>query len=177
MSRPKILVHPDPRLRVRAASALDRPQADNQALAERLMAALEAEGHGVGIAAPQIGEAVRIVIVDASQSRYPCVNHGRLVMLDPVITRAEGRVLGREGCLSVPDWVGVVPRAERIEVVFFTLAGQRRTICARGFEARVIQHEVDHLDGILFIDRVENPRDLIRRGDAQPARRQRKGRG
>lgn len=118
---------------------------------------------GVGIAAPQVGENSRLIVVDCRHSQRPCKNHGLLCMANPRIIQAEGEALGREGCLSVPDWVGVVPRAKSIRVVYDDESGESQAIDAEGFEARVIQHEIDHLDGILFIDRVVSTKELVRR--------------
>jgi len=118
---------------------------------------------GVGIAAPQVGDNKRLIIVDCSGSLRPCKHHGLLYMVNPAIESGSGEKLGREGCLSVPDWVGMVPRAAEIHVSFDGLQGTRQTITATGFEARVIQHEIDHLNGILFIDRVISSKSLIRR--------------
>ena len=118
---------------------------------------------GVGIAAPQVGENSRLIVVDCRQSQRPCQNHGLLYMANPCVTQAEGEALGREGCLSVPDWVGVVPRAKTIRVAYQDEKGEAQSIEATGFEARVILHEIDHLDGILFIDRVVSTKGLVRR--------------
>lgn len=157
-----ILIYPDARLR-REAREVDLGDADLPLAIRQLELALGAGPGAVGIAAPQIGLDQRMIIVDCTTARRPCLNHGRLVMLNPVIEDREGRVLGREGCLSVPDWVGMVPRSHRILVSFQTPEGATRRIESLGFEARVIQHEIDHLDGILFIDRVVSVRDLVRR--------------
>lgn len=162
MSVPPVLKHPDAGLRRTSVSVDDF----DQELAESIARLSNAMGDGpgaVGIAAPQIGENIRLIIVDASLSLRPCKNHGRLIMINPQIEHAEGETLGREGCLSVPDWVGMVRRAKRIRVSYDDPAGERQQLEAVGFEARVIQHEVDHLDGVLFIDRVVSSRDLIRR--------------
>jgi len=121
-------------------------------------------GHGgVGIAAPQIGENMRLIVVDCRESLRPCKNHCLLYMANPVIESSHGERLGREGCLSVPDWVGMVPRAAEVRIHFDDVFGKPQQITASGFEARVIQHEIDHLDGILFIDRVVSSKGLIRR--------------
>ncbi|MDX8404266.1 MAG: peptide deformylase [Mariprofundaceae bacterium] len=122
---------------------------------------------GVGIAAPQIGELQRIVIIDCTRAMRPCKNHGLLYMVNPEVIEKSGSVLGREGCLSVPDWVGVVPRAKKIQVRYQDLEGAVQVIESKGFEARVVQHEIDHLDGILFIDRVVSTKDLVRRLQAE----------
>lgn len=118
---------------------------------------------GVGIAAPQIGENSRLVVIDCRASLRPCKNHGLLYMANPKIESTSGETLGREGCLSVPDWVGMVPRAAEICLSYDDIQGIQQRITASGFEARVIQHEIDHLDGILFIDRVVSTKGLIRR--------------
>lgn len=159
-----ILTHPDARLR-EISQPVTRFDDELHALLSELQAAMDAGPGGVGIAAPQIGEARRIVIVDCSRAQRPCKNHGRLHMINPRIEEYEGEVLGREGCLSVPDWVGMVKRARRITVCFRDASGREQRIEAKGFEARVIQHELDHLDGILFIDKVLSTHDLVRRLD------------
>jgi len=157
-----ILTQPDPRLR-KVAGAVTRFDTSLAALADELDSLMRAGPGGVGIAAPQIGELQRMVIVDCSLAQRPCRHHGRLVMINPEIVSREGESLGREGCLSVPDWVGMVKRAKRVDVRFADLNGEMQQVQASGFEARVIQHEMDHLDGILFVDRVVSTRDLVRR--------------
>jgi len=118
----------------------------------------------VGIAAPQVGRFIRVVIVDVSGARKPVPNHGHLVLVNPEITAWEGHVLGREGCLSVPDYTGNVIRAERIHLRAQDAAGNWREWDMEGFEARAVQHEIDHLDGLLFLDRVVSRRsDIFRR--------------
>ncbi len=119
--------------------------------------------NGVGIAAPQVGDNRRLIIVDCRESQRPCKHHGLLTMVNPAIESSHGEKLGREGCLSVPDWVGMVPRAAEITVSYHDPQGVKHRITATGFEARVIQHEIDHLDGILFIDRVVSSKSLVRR--------------
>ena len=138
----------------------------DQSLKDRfteLAATMRAGPGGVGIAAPQIGENSRMIVIDCQASLRPCKNHGLLCIANPKIESSEGETLGREGCLSVPDWVGMVPRHAEICVSFDDMHGVRRQIRATGFEARVIQHEIDHLDGILFIDRVISGKSLVRR--------------
>jgi len=118
----------------------------------------------VGIAAPQVGHFQRIIILDCSQTRKPISNHGHLILVNPEITHWDGFELGREGCLSVPDYTGNVIRAERIKLVAQDLEGESHEYEMEGFEARALQHEVDHLDGLLFLDRVVSRRtDLFQR--------------
>lgn len=109
----------------------------------------------VGVAAPQIGVNMRVCVVDVSKSKNGRDNnHGLLVMVNPEITRREGAAVMREGCMSIPDYTGDVERAVEITVRFIDGEGVQREIDAAGFEAVAIQHEIDHLDGILFLDRV-----------------------
>jgi len=118
----------------------------------------------VGIAAPQVGYFQRIIILDCSQTRKPIPNHGHLILVNPEITHWDGFELGREGCLSVPDYTGNVIRAEGIKLVAQDLAGESHEYEMEGYEARALQHEVDHLDGLLFLDRVVSRRtDLFQR--------------
>ncbi len=118
----------------------------------------------VGIAAPQVGRFQRICILDCSTTRKPVPNHGHLVLINPEITHWEGYEVGREGCLSVPDYTGNVIRATQIRLRAFDEHGEEHEYEMEGFEARAAQHEIDHLDGILFIDRVVSRRtDLFRR--------------
>jgi peptide deformylase len=118
----------------------------------------------VGIAAPQVGHFRRIVIIDCSSTRKPVPNHGRLVLVNPEITHWEGYEMGREGCLSVPDYTGNVIRATRIHLVAKDAGGQSLEFDMEGYEARAVQHEIDHLDGMLFVDRVVSRRtDLFKR--------------
>ena len=117
----------------------------------------------VGIAAPQVGRHQRILIVDVS-GRPKTSSHGHLILINPEITHWEGFEIGREGCLSVPDYTGNVIRATRIKLRAQDLEGASRVLEMEGFEARAVQHEMDHLDGLLFVDRVVSRRtDLYRR--------------
>ncbi|HET6579439.1 MAG TPA: peptide deformylase [Gemmatimonadales bacterium] len=99
---------------------------------------------GVGLAANQVGVARRVAVVDADQDRFE--------MIDPVIIESEGRVSAEEGCLSIPDIYGDVTRPERIVLEAMDRHGNRYRKEATGLKARAIQHEIDHLDGILFLD-------------------------
>lgn len=118
----------------------------------------------VGIAAPQVGHFQRIVIIDCSITRKPVPNHGRLVLVNPEIAEWEGHEIGREGCLSIPDYTGNVVRATHIRLNAQDPGGEPLSFDMEGFEARAVQHEIDHLDGLLFIDRVVSRRtDLFRR--------------
>ena len=104
---------------------------------------------GVGIAAPQVGVAIRACVVDVDKKN-------RYDMINPVITFREGVAVGEEGCLSCPDLFGDVERAEKIRVEYISRFNKKKTLEAEGLLARCIQHELDHLDGKLFIDIATN---------------------
>jgi len=149
-----VLLHPHPLLTRVAA-----PATGADAVVEDLLETMRSFGHCVGIAAPQIGELVRVAVIDCSDHPKAPENHGLLVLVNPVIVSAAGSAVGREGCLSIPELTGNVRRATEIAV-----EAEGLRVEAAGFEARVIQHEIDHLDGLLFLDRVESPvEDVFRR--------------
>ena len=100
---------------------------------------------GIGLAANQIGIARRVAVVQAEDG-------DQLVLIDPEIIEREGEEMGEEGCLSIPDVFGDVVRAQRIVVEITSLGNERIRVEAEDLKARAIQHEIDHLDGILFID-------------------------
>ena len=117
----------------------------------------------VGIAAPQVGRHQRILILDCS-GRPKVRAQGHLVLVNPEIVHWEGFAIGREGCLSVPDFTGNVIRATRLQLQAQDPGGAPLTLEMEGFEARAFQHELDHLDGLLFIDRLVSRRtDLFSR--------------
>jgi peptide deformylase len=101
---------------------------------------------GVGLAANQVGVARRVAVVDADGDRF--------AMIDPVILESEGKATAEEGCLSIPEIYGDVTRAERVLLEATDLEGNRYRRDATGLKARAIQHEIDHLDGVLFVDRL-----------------------
>ena len=110
----------------------------------------------VGVAAPQLGDEVRIVVVDVSEHPRATRHHGLLVLVNPVIKHASGGEIAREGCLSIPELTANVKRSTEVTVEASGTDGAVQSIEAEGFEARALQHEMDHLDGILFLDRVAN---------------------
>ena len=159
-----ILLYPDPILKQVAiqVESVDEPTV---AVIHDLVDTMHDSGHSVGVAAPQIGELVRVVVVDVSKSKLgKDNNHGLLEMVNPEIIEKSGSKMMREGCMSIPDYTGNVTRAEHIVVEFTDREGQLRVIEASGFESVAIQHELDHLDGMLFLDRVSSLKtDLYRR--------------
>jgi len=129
-------------------------------LAERiaadLLATMRASAGCVGIAAPQIDEPVRMFAIDVTGHRKATAAHGELVLVNPTVTHVEGSEVAREGCLSLPDLTANVRRARAIEMSALDTRGQPVRITTEGFEARCLQHELDHLDGLLFLDRVDS---------------------
>ena len=153
----EVLRYPHPALKEIARQAHEPGEIAR--VARDLEDTMDAFGHCVGLAATQLGEMLRIVVVDVSGHRKAPSSNGRLMLVNPRIVAAEGAAVGREGCLSIPDLTANVRRATRIEVE----AGDRRLV-SEGFEARCLQHEIDHLDGLLFLDRVDSlTADVFRR--------------
>lgn len=117
----------------------------------------------VGIAAPQVGQFERIIIIDVS-SKPKIKHHGRMILINPEITQWKGFEVGREGCMSVPDYTGNVIRAKKIHLMALDEKGTQQEYDMEGYEARAVQHEIDHLDGLLFLDRLVSRRhDLFQR--------------
>jgi peptide deformylase len=157
-----VLTLPDERLR-QVSEPVTRFDTELSAFVADLEETRLAGPAAVGIAAPQVGRFERIVIVDVS-GKKGVANHGHLVLVNPEITHWEGFEVGREGCLSVPDFTGNVIRATRIRLAARDPQGAELQFEMEGFEARAVQHEMDHLDGLLFVDRVVSRRtDLFRR--------------
>lgn len=127
-------------------------------LASDLVDTMRASPGCIGIAAPQIGVSVRAFALDVSLMKRPHPNHGLIVLFDPEIGTSEGGEVRREGCLSVPDYTCNVRRATIVVVRGRTPDGGIRVVEAEGFEARAFQHELDHLDGMLILDRVASAR-------------------
>ncbi|MBW2474252.1 MAG: peptide deformylase [Deltaproteobacteria bacterium] len=159
-----IRVYPDPILK-QVAEPVEEIDESVVAVVQDLVDTMLDAGHSVGVAAPQIGLLQRVMVVDVSSSKLGRDNnHGLLEMVNPEIIERSGSKMMREGCMSVPDYTGNVTRAEHIVIEFTNRNGQLRVIEANGFEAVAIQHELDHLDGLLFLDRVSSLKtDLYRR--------------
>lgn len=104
---------------------------------------------GAGLAAPQVGVLRRVAIADIGDND----EHKLIEMINPEIVESEGEVVDNEGCLSIPERNGYVPRPERVKVTMLNRKGERQTLEASGWGARVICHEIDHLNGILYIDK------------------------
>lgn len=124
---------------------------------------------GVGIAAPQIGTLLRAIVVDVTwlpprKGKEPPKGHGRIALLNPTVVKSEGTITFREGCLSIPEFLADVRRSSFVRVEGLDRDGNPAAYESEGFEAVALQHEIDHLDGILFLDRVSDIKtDLFRR--------------
>ena len=146
----------------RRAKPVGKVTLEVQRLIDAMIATLR-EVNGLGLAAPQVGVSKRLFVAE--------VKDRLLVLVDPTITKREGEELGTEACLSIPGTVADVPRATHVVVKGKNRRGRGITVDAEGMLARVIQHEVDHLDGILFLDRVVDRatiRDVTEQGDVLP---------
>jgi peptide deformylase len=133
------------------------------ALVDDLLHTMRASTHSVGVAAPQIGVGLRAFCLDVTGHRKARSCHGEVVLLNPEVLLAHGREVGREGCMSVPDLTGDVSRSTMVVVRGITPAGDERVLECDQFEARAVQHELDHLDGSVFLDRVVSPERVFRR--------------
>ena len=130
-------------------------------LAEAMVALMRDSPACVGVAAPQIGQAWRLFVLDVTGHRKAVSQHGLVTLCNPVVIAREGSASAREGCLSVPDLTGDVIRSSSLVVSGVEPGtGRTRVISADAFEARALQHELDHLEGKLFLDRVRGAADL-----------------
>lgn len=155
----KILLEGDPRLRQKALK-IRHPEESLKSLADDMHETMDA-APGVGLAGPQVGVMRRIIVVHVSEDY---LDEGspdmRMTLLNPEIVKGHGEEYGQEGCLSIPGWVGEVRRMSTITVKAMDLDGRNVRIKADGWLARILQHEIDHLDGILFVDRMEEGAEL-----------------
>jgi len=155
----EILIWPDPRLKEKAVP-VDAVDAGVRALIDDMFETMYA-ADGVGLAAPQIGVLQRIVVVDTSGSDEDVAP---FAMINPEIVETEGAIRYREGCLSVPGEAEEVKRAARVRVRFLDRDGNPVEMEATGLTAVCIQHECDHLNGVLFVDHLSSlKRELIRK--------------
>ncbi len=154
-----ICVYPDPVLREKA-----RPIGMVDAAVRRLiddMAETMYDAPGIGLAANQVGKPLRVIVIDLQREEDP---HGLIVLVNPEIVQASGELVWEEGCLSVPEFFAEVHRHEKVTVRGLNADGKPVEIQADGLLAVALQHEIDHLNGRLFIDHL-NPikRDIFKR--------------
>lgn len=147
-----IITNPNPILRKKAVKIDDPLSSDIQKLIPEMIETM-LKKDGVGLAAPQIGQSIRLITVHHKDKE--------LVMINPQFTKKSlVKEIDEEGCLSVPNVFGDVKRCKRVTVKYIDENGKEQKLSGEGLLARVIQHEVDHLDGILFIDKAKDLRRI-----------------
>ena len=134
-----------------------------RALAVDLVDTMRVAPGCVGLAAPQIGVGVRAFALDVTGHKKANTVNGLVVLFNPVVVASSGHVAGREGCMSVPHFTGDVDRPSAMTVQGIDVRGELVRYETDAFEARAFQHELDHLDGLLFLDRVSSPRGIFPR--------------
>jgi peptide deformylase len=153
MARRQIVLHPDPVLRRKAASVA-RVDASVRSLVAEMFEVM-AEEEGIGLAAPQVGESVRIFVTGEREGERPADRVEARVFINPVLTSLEGELQPHdEGCLSLPGIRGMIRRPPKVTIEAMDLEGRPFTLTSDGFCARVWQHEFDHLEGVMIIDRM-----------------------
>ncbi|NPA52944.1 MAG: peptide deformylase [Aquificae bacterium] len=164
MKKLEILTYPDKRLKIKSKE-IQQFDKDLHQFIDNLVYTMYNSPAGVGIAAPQVNKHIRAIIIDASNYKHKKnkTNHGLMVLCNPRIVQKDGEIILREGCLSVPDYTGNVKRYNWIKVEAYDQYGKYISFDTQGFEAVVIQHELDHLEGKLFLDRIFSTKDLFRR--------------
>ncbi len=154
MALREVVTLPDPVLRRKAFKVTDFGP-ELQTLIEDMVETMRAEP-GVGLAANQVGILQRLIVVEYGEDEDEKAPPKLYVVVNPELTRlSEAVIFGTEGCLSIPGYVGKVERHEALVVKGQNRRGQAVTIKAKGWLARIFQHEVDHLNGVLFVDRAE----------------------
>ena len=153
---------PDPILKAQTCR-VERIDERVRRLIDEMVETMRRHPRCVGLAAPQVGSHLRIAVMDVSVHPKAGKSHGLLTLVNPELDEPEGGIIGREGCLSVPDFTGDVRRLARLRLRALDQDGQQLEWRLEGFEAVVAQHEVDHLHGTLFLDRVESRADVFRR--------------
>lgn len=146
----KIVEYPDPIL-LRQAEGVTTFDAELRSLVDAMAEAMYSS-EGVGLAAPQVSRSQRVLLIDPSGGEEA---NGLVVMINPRVTwRSPEQELGEEGCLSMPGVGLTVPRAISVDVEYHDVMGKPQKMPCTGFKARVVQHEVDHLDGVMMVDRL-----------------------
>lgn len=157
MAQREICIYPDDVLRQKTIPVTDFSGTLHRLLDD--MSETMYAAHGVGLAAPQIGELTRVTVIDVSDSGNELVE-----FINPVITAREGTVPSEEGCLSIPDFRETITRSERVTVDAVDRNGSPFQVNAEGLLAICLQHEIDHLEGILFIDHLSRlKRDMFKK--------------
>ena len=140
-----ILIHPNDKLK-RVAQPIDVITDETVALLDNLYETMVAND-GIGIAAPQVGKNKRIAVVEVDEG-------DKFELINPEIIEAKGESIDVEGCLSIPHVYGTVKRADEVTVRYYDREGEEIEVTAFGYLARAFQHEIDHLDGVLFVEKM-----------------------
>ncbi len=156
----------DQRILREKAKKIDRPDEKLQRLIDDMAETMHA-ANGVGLAAPQVGALLRLCLVEVPEDEQEPFSGKLLVLVNPHITSSKGEQFGPEGCLSLPGYWANVRRAAEVTVKARNRRGKEIKINATGLLARALQHEIDHLDGILFTDYLESLDELHRVEEAQ----------
>ena len=158
MSIKPLIILPDPLLRV-VSKPLERVDAPLRQLADDMLETMY-DAPGIGLAAIQIGEPLRMLVIDLAKEEEEPAPH---VIINPeVLERSDGRSVYEEGCLSIPDYYAEVERPATVRVKYLDRDGKEREMQAQGLMATCLQHEIDHLDGVLFIDHISKlKRDMV----------------
>lgn len=152
-----IVKEPDPILRKKAIK-LRKADAGIRKLAEDMWETMM-EAPGVGLAAPQIGKSIRLITVRVPADEEDGTEEANYTLLNPEIVKSLGEQVGAEGCLSIPGIAGNVKRAQAVTVKAMDLDNKPIRIKADGYLAVILQHEIDHLDGVLFTDLIDDPKE------------------
>ena len=155
MALREVLKFPDRRLRL-VSQPIEQVTEEIRTLASDMCDVMYDEP-GIGLAAPQVGQAIRLIVVDTQWTEEDA-ERNPLILVNPVLSEHEGKITWTEGCLSVPDMEAEVERAERVRLRARDLDGREIDISAEGIQAVCFQHEVDHLNGVLFIDHISRLR-------------------
>lgn len=156
----EIVTSEQPVLRQKAKK-VKRVDASTQKLIDAMLESMRA-AKGLGLAAPQIGVSLRVLVIEMPKDEEDPHSGEQVILVNPEIAKAAGEQFGEEGCLSIPGYVGMVRRAMKVSVKGLNRKGKEIRVNGEGLLARALQHEIDHLDGILFTDRLEKPQDLYR---------------
>ena len=173
MAIKEILTSEHPVLRQKAKK-VKRMDASTQKLIDDMFESMR-EARGLGLAAPQIGVSLRVLVIEMPEDdtdeavealpedkRRVAYSGEKYALVNPELVKSEGEQFGEEGCLSIPGYVGMVRRAMKVTVKGLDRKGKEVKVKGEGLLARALQHEIDHLDGILFTDRLEKPEHLLR---------------
>jgi peptide deformylase len=154
-----VLTDDNPRLRLKSQKVAKFDK-NLRKLAQDMLETME-EANGIGLAAPQVGVLQRLLVIDIpADLEFEGSPQFHLVIVNPEIIKANGYEVGEEGCLSVPGWYGEVKRYDTITVRGQDISGKPMRLKLEGLPARCLQHEIDHLDGILFTDKITDPKTL-----------------